>query len=144
MDTIHAAFTFPKGFMMTYETRLGNSTRRAEVLFYGTKGTFDTLSWTMTEDGKVQPSRLQGGIYPTSAFTEEDDQPETATVKVEAKRESISHPRNWLQCMRSRKQPNASVEHGYRHSVISIMAHRAADTGKRLVYDKENREIREG
>ncbi len=51
--------------------------------------------------------------------------------------------RNWVQCIRSRKQPNATVEHGFSHALAAIMAHRAADTGRRVSYDPATRELRE-
>jgi len=32
---------------------------------------------------------------------------------------------NWLDCLRSRKQPNATVQNGFSHSVACMMAARA-------------------
>jgi hypothetical protein len=52
--------------------------------------------------------------------------------------------RNWVQCIRTRKDPNATVENGFSHSLAAIMAHKAADTGRRMVFDPVAREIREG
>jgi hypothetical protein len=54
------------------------------------------------------------------------------------------HFLNWLQCLRSRQTPNASIDAGYQHAVACLMAVRAFDTGKRTIYDAEKREIREG
>ena len=54
------------------------------------------------------------------------------------------HVLDWLQCIRSRKTPNASIDAGYQHAVAVIMAMQASDAGKRLIYDREKREIREG
>jgi hypothetical protein len=58
--------------------------------------------------------------------------------------EHADHFLDWLQCIRSRKAPNASIEAGYQHAVAAIMAMRAFDTGRRQVYDPAKREIREG
>ena len=33
-----------------------------------------------------------------------------------------SHMKNWFECIRSRNQTNATVEHGFAHSVAVIMA----------------------
>jgi hypothetical protein len=38
----------------------------------------------------------------------------------------------------------ASIEAGYQHSVACIMADRAWETGRRQIYDRQKREIREG
>jgi len=65
---------------------------------------------------------------------------ETAVAPVERP----DHFLDWLQCLRSRKAPNASLEAGYQHAVAVIMAMRALDTGRRQVYDPEKREFREG
>jgi hypothetical protein len=54
------------------------------------------------------------------------------------------HVEDWLQCVRTRKAPNADIEAGYQHAVACLMAVRASDTGKRQIYDHEAREIREG
>jgi len=40
-----------------------------------------------------------------------------------------------LDCLRSRKQPNATVHHGFAHSVACMMATRAYWTGKRIYWD---------
>ena len=52
-----------------------------------------------------------------------------------------AHVRNWLECLRSRKQPNAPVEAGYQHSIASIMANAAARTGERVTFDEARREV---
>ncbi|MBN2288976.1 MAG: Gfo/Idh/MocA family oxidoreductase [Candidatus Glassbacteria bacterium] len=145
-DTMHCSFKYPKGFLVSYETRLGNSSMRAEAMFYGTGGLLDTRTWTATGEGRVLPGRLEPGNrqYPTSAFAMHDSAQEQPEIKLEPSPDGIDHMRNWIQCLRSRKTPNAPVESGYSHSVAAIMAHRAADTGKRMVFDPAGREIREG
>ena len=57
--------------------------------------------------------------------------------------EQPDHFLNWLQCLRTRETPNASIEAGYQHSVASIMAMQSYDSGRRTVYDAEKREISE-
>jgi hypothetical protein len=52
-----------------------------------------------------------------------------------------SHMRNWFQCMRSRSQPNATVENGFAHSVAVIMAAQAQRTGKKLYWDPASEQI---
>ena len=48
---------------------------------------------------------------------------------------------DWLQCLRTRQTPNASIEAGYQHAVACLMGVRSFDTGQRMVYDKHTREI---
>ena len=131
---------------MHYETRFGNSSMRAEAMFYGTEGVLDTKAWEVTGEGRVLPERLEPGNrqYPTSAFSMHEGAGEGSGIEVQPDANGISHMQNWVQCLRSRKEPNASVENGFSHSLAAIMAHRAADTGRRVVYDPVERDIREG
>jgi hypothetical protein len=52
-----------------------------------------------------------------------------------------SHMRNWFECLRSRQQPNATVENGFAHSVAVIMAARAQQEGKKLYWHPATEEI---
>ncbi|HID24718.1 MAG TPA: hypothetical protein EYP14_20285, partial [Planctomycetaceae bacterium] len=58
--------------------------------------------------------------------------------------ETPDHFLDWLQCIRTRGTCRAPIEAGYQHAVAVIMAVRAADTGRRQIYDPEKREIRDG
>jgi hypothetical protein len=49
--------------------------------------------------------------------------------------------KNWFECLRSRKQPNASVEDGFAHSVAVIMAARSQQEGKKLYWDRSAEQI---
>jgi predicted dehydrogenase len=143
-DTMHASFKYPKGFLVHYETRLGNSSMRAEAMFYGTEGTLDTQTWKFTGEGRVLPERLEQGNrqYPTSAFAMQAGGGDEVDIQPDSR--GLDHMRNWVQCLRTRQDPNATVEHGFSHALAAIMAHRAADMGKRMVYDPVARDIREG
>ena len=65
------------------------------------------------------------------------------TTKVEHV-EMPDHMLDWLQCLRTRKTPNASMDAGYQHAVAVVMAMMAFDSGRRMVFDPEKREVREG
>ena len=121
-DTCECFYEYPKGFMMTYSTRLGNSRRYgAEVIFYGSRGTFDTTSWTVVPEG--------GGN-------------DRVAEPVKSKPEPCSgHMENWLECMRSGKETNAPIRVGYYHSLMAIMAYRAMESGRRQRYVPEKEDI---
>jgi predicted dehydrogenase len=143
-DTLHASFKYPGGFLVHYETRFGNSSMRAEAMFYGSEGVLDTKAWKMTGEGRILPERLEPGNrqYPTSAFAMQGEG--GAGIEVQPDSLGMDHMRNWVQCIRTRKDPNATVEHGFSHSLAAIMAHRAADIGRRVSFDPVARDIREG
>ncbi|MFH0947243.1 MAG: Gfo/Idh/MocA family oxidoreductase [Planctomycetota bacterium] len=120
-DMLECVLEYPSGFLLRYSTRLANSRESPEATVYGTKGTFDTDSWEARPEGGGE-GRL--------------DKP----IPV-APRESLGHVRNWLDCMRSREDPAATVEMGHAHSVASIMAHEAYLSGRRHRYEPASSRI---
>ena len=49
--------------------------------------------------------------------------------------------RNWMECVRSRKQPNADIEAGYNHSVALCMTVAAMHSGRKVMFDDAKRDI---
>ena len=49
--------------------------------------------------------------------------------------------RNWMDCVRSRKTPNADIEAGYSHSVALCMTIAALQTGQRVTFDDSRQEV---
>jgi len=124
-DTQECLFYYPKGFILQYSSRLGNSNRGPENTFYGSRGTFDTASWIARGEG--------GG-------EDKIEQP----IKVEPE-PGVGHVANWIECVRANNpKTNADIHTGYAHSVASIMGSLACDTGDRMVFDRESRMVKEG
>ena len=125
---MYCVLEYPKEFVINYYTRLGNNYPVPYVTFYGIRGTFDINSWTARGEGGGEGALI-----------------EPVTVKAFPKKDlTLEHMRNWLECIRSRKDPNASIEAGYAHSVASIMCFEALETGKRQKYDIEKMRIYKG
>ena len=55
--------------------------------------------------------------------------------------DDVDHLMNWLNAMRDRKQPNATVDHGFSHSLVCIMAAQSYWSGKRLYWDAKSEQI---
>jgi hypothetical protein len=49
-----------------------------------------------------------------------------------------------MECVRSRKQPNAPVEAGYSHSIATIMTNAAVHTGLKVTFDSATQEVMAG
>ncbi|MDH4220006.1 MAG: gfo/Idh/MocA family oxidoreductase, partial [Candidatus Aminicenantes bacterium] len=54
---------------------------------------------------------------------------------------TLAHMRNWMECVRSRKNPNADIRAGYNHSVALCMTIAAMHTGKRVTFNDANQEV---
>jgi hypothetical protein len=50
---------------------------------------------------------------------------------------TLPHLENWIDCMRSRKRPNADVEIAHRSSTVCHLVNVARDLGRRLRWDPE-------
>jgi hypothetical protein len=57
---------------------------------------------------------------------------------------TFNHIKNWMECVRSRKTPNAPIEAGYQHSIANIMATAAYRTGLKVTFDEKTQEVMAG
>jgi hypothetical protein len=64
-----------------------------------------------------------------------------ASANTGGDRLTSNHIRNWMECIRSRKQPHATVEAGYSHSIATAMTNAAVHTGSRATFDEKTQEI---
>jgi predicted dehydrogenase len=147
-DTLDCILEYPKGFMLTYSTRLGNALPRPEVVFHGTKGTFDTESWTARGDGGGAGKLSRPIVVPAVADMASAAPVQTGNTVASAMNDprvsGDDHVLNWLQCIRSRATPNAPVEIGYAHTLASIMCYESWVSGRRQKFDAATRTVRPG
>jgi hypothetical protein len=54
---------------------------------------------------------------------------------------TTAHMKNWMECIRSRKEPNAPIEAGYNHSVASLMVTESLLRGRKVLFDEKKQEI---
>jgi len=153
-DTMTAVFDYgplddtTKGFQVIYSSRMTNSVGGIKELYYSNAGTLDLDKNRITPEGgltdrfaremDMKPNLLaerilseQGGPIETAATTGSDP----ATV---------ANVRNWLECVRSRKTPNADIEAGYSHSVALCMTIAAIQTGQRIGFNDAKQEVVKG
>jgi hypothetical protein len=55
--------------------------------------------------------------------------------------DTSANMRNWMECVRSRKTPNANIEAGYSHSVALCMTIAAMQSGRRVTFDDAKQEV---
>jgi len=141
-DTFQVLFDYPKGFLLSFSTSFGNDCdsfsrimgKKATLVNIGGEG---SPRWKWVEEkGNHEDNPfikreekyvyLPGSDKLAPTFMGDGD---------------LSHMTNWLECLRSRKAPNATVLAGYSHSVAGIMAARAYREGKKLYWDPKAEEI---
>jgi predicted dehydrogenase len=125
-DTFHASFLYPKGFLFDYSAMFGND-YTPTTRYFGQNGTVERVG----EQSPYVARGLGGGTRPERLA-------EDTTLKPI---DPVHHMKNWLDCLRTRRTPNADIRSGYAHSVVSIMAAQAHRTGKRLYWDPRREEI---
>ena len=124
-DTAEYVYEFPKGWILTFSSRLGSGPESDYEIFYGKSRTLDSRDWV----SRPAPNRPEPGA-------EDVKLPEPAG-------EERSHVGNWLDCMRSRQTPNAPMQAGYAHAVACCLGREAERTGRRVRYDPATRRILE-
>ncbi|WP_114205552.1 Gfo/Idh/MocA family protein [Acidisarcina polymorpha] len=155
-DTCVAAVTYPNGFLYTYKTTFGNSYRSFSRIL-GRNGTIEnyggegaSLFVTTQEGGRREFDPWESGpVYtPKSLPMPLGEGAETLQVPGAPPATSLGpddddagHLVNWLEAMQARKQPNATVDHGFSHSIVCMMAAQSYWSGKRLYWDALREEI---
>lgn len=150
-DTITAVMEYVNpadnsAFQVVYSSRFTNSAGGVKELYYSNGGMMNLDTNKITPEGglvereaKVMglkanllaPFDLPGARVETSANTGGDPQ-------------TVAHVKNWMECVRSRKQPNANVVAGYNHSIACIMCTAALRTGEKASFDEVKQEVLAG
>jgi len=151
-DTLTAVFDYgpagdlSSGFQVVYSSRFSNSAGGTKELYYSNAGMLNMDNNTVTPEGglrlkeaeamNLSPNLLESFKLPEiSVATDANTSGDPLTS---------GHIRNWMECIRSRKQPHAPVEAGFDHAVACIMANAAYRTGMRTSFDETTREVMAG
>ncbi len=149
-DTITAVFDYgpaddlSSGFQVTFASRMHNGDDDPGEMYYSNGGKLNLVNNTVSPEGGLSQKNasnmnMQANLLPTLSLAE--------VVKVEAgantggDKLTSNHVRNWMECVRSRKQPNAPVDAGYSHSIATIMTTASAHTGGKAIFDEKTQEV---
>ncbi|HEX7903202.1 MAG TPA: Gfo/Idh/MocA family oxidoreductase [Chitinophagaceae bacterium] len=149
-DTITAVFDYgpandlSSGFQVTFGSRMHNGDEKPAEIYYSNGGELNLntnmvspkggLSKKFADDMKMQPNLLPEQTLSSA-------EPVIASANTGGDKLTSNHVRNWMECVRSRKQPNAPVEVGYNHSIATIMTNAAAHTGAKVTFDEKTQEV---
>jgi predicted dehydrogenase len=141
-DTFQALLEYPKGFLVSYATSFGNDAdsftrimgKQATLVNIGGEG---SPRWKSVEEKGTHES--DPNVKRAEKYLTLPGSDEIAPTSISD--DDLSHMTNWLECLRSRKPPNATVRHGFAHSVACIMAAHAYREGKKLYWDPKTESI---
>jgi len=134
------------GFQVVYTSRFTNSAGGIKEIYFSNGGTLNLDTNKITSEGgleekdastmNMKPNLLEsmdlrGVKIVTAANTGSDPM-------------TYAHMRNWMECIRSRKKPNADVMAGYNHSIATIMCSAALRTGEKASFDEAKQEVLAG
>jgi predicted dehydrogenase len=151
-DTMTAVFDYgpkddpSKGFQVVYSSRFTNSAGGVKELYYSNGGTLNLDTNKITPHGGLTENYARAMNMKPNLLPEMD-LPQAAVVTAAATgvdNMTVAHMRNWMECVRSRKEPNAPVKSGYDHSVANIMVTAALRTGQFVTFDDKTQEVMAG
>src|SRR6266576_2791231 len=115
-DTIAVTLDFPNDLVVTWQSTFSNSNYGLGERILGSDGTIEHLSGV--NDMVTGSSEDSTRYYP-----EKVNRPDSVARVGETVDQN--HMANWVDCMRSRKTPNATVDIGYRSAIAAHMANLA-------------------
>lgn len=150
-DTMTAVFDYgplddlSKGFQVVYSARQTNSAGDVKELYYSNGGLLDLdknviysaggLEENFAREMNMKPNKLQ-----RRSLADSSSSIETAAT-AGGDDATSAHMRNWMECVHSRKSPNADIEAGYSHSVAICMTVAAIQSGRRVTFDDTAQDI---
>lgn len=150
-DTMTAVFDYgplndlSKGFQVVYASRQTNSAGGVKELYYSNGGLLDLDKNVISSAGgleekfalemNMKPNQLQRRSLANSSSTVD------TAAAAGGDDATSAHMRNWMECVRSRKSPNADIEAGYSHSVAVCMTVAAMQSGRRVTFDDTAQDV---
>jgi hypothetical protein len=129
-DTIAVTLNFPNDLVVLWQSVFNNGHYGLGERLYGSDGTIEHLSGVT--DMVTGKSASTVHFYP-----EKINRPNGSGLTGES--QDQNHMANFIDCVRSRKQPNAPIEMGYRSAVAGHMANLAYRSGSVVTLEEAKR-----
>jgi predicted dehydrogenase len=151
-DTMTAVFDYGdaakggKGFQVIYASRQTNSAGDVKEIYYSNGGSLNLDTNKVGPQGglKADYAKAMGMepfLLPEMSLIEEETVKAETSASTGVDVSTLAHMRNWMECIRSRKTPNADVHAAYNHSVALCMTIAALQTGKRITFDDAKQDV---
>ncbi len=153
-DTMTSVFDYgplddlSKGFQVQYTSRFTNSAGGVKELYYSNGGMIDMDKQTVTPTGGLSERyaaemNMQPNLLPSFSLVEKVESV-NSDANTHGDPQTSANMRNWMECVRSRKTPNASIEAGYSHSIALCMNVAAIQTGQKVTFDDKTQQVMVG
>lgn len=152
-DTLTVVFDYgplndpTSGFQVQFTSRFSNSAGETKELYYSNGGMINLDTNDITPTGGLG-EREAAAMGLKSNMLEKFNL--SAVTKIETNANTgydaltTAHVKNWMDCVRSRKEPHAPIEAGYQHSIATIMSNAAYRTGEKVTFDEKTQEVLAG
>ncbi len=152
-DTTTAVFEYgpandsTSGFQVTFSSRMHNGDENPAEIYYSNGGELNLITNKISSRGGLterfaKDMKMTANLLPD--FDLKASEKVVASANTGGDVLTSNHVRNWMECIRSRKQPNAPVEAGYAHSIANIMTTAASHTGMKATFDEVTQEVMVG
>jgi len=149
-DTITAVLDYgpandpTSGFQVTFGSRMCNGDENPAEIYYSNGGELNLNTNKVSPKGGLtqrmaDAMNMKANLLPEMSLSEVETV--VASANTGGDKLTSNHVRNWMECIRSRKQPNAPVEAGYSHSIANIMTTASAHTGGKATFDEATQEV---
>ena len=125
-DTIVVTLEFPKDIVVTWQSTFSNSHYGLGERLLGSDGTVEHVSGATD---MVTGRSVEGLRYYPEKVNRRDG------TALSGDTPNQNHMANWIDCVRTRKTPNASVEIGYRSAIAAHMANIAYRQKQRITLE---------
>jgi predicted dehydrogenase len=153
-DTMTAVFDYgpqndpSSGFQVVFTSRMHNGDEHPSELYYSNGGELNLVTNTVSPAGGLQKKfademKMQPNLLPEMNLVSKEVKV-VAAANTGGDALTSAHVRNWMECIRSRRQPNAPVEAGYHHSIACIMTNAAVRTGQKATFDEKTKQVMAG
>jgi predicted dehydrogenase len=153
-DTTTAVFDYgpaddlTSGFQVIFSSRMHNGDENPTEIYYSNGGELNLNTNKVSPTGGLRENhakamKMQANLLGEMDLTKTEEKV-VAAANTGGDRLTSNHMRNWMECVRSRKQTNAPVEAGYQHSIACIMTNAATRTGEKVTFDAKNQEVMAG
>jgi predicted dehydrogenase len=115
-DTIAVTLDFPNDIVVTWQSTFSNSYYGLGERILGSHGTIERLAGATD----MVTGKSQSGLRYYPEKTNRAD-----GIAIEGRAKDQSHMANFIDCVRSRREPNAPVEIGYRSAVAAHLANQS-------------------